>query len=59
MVALEYAGHTLIGFDDSSYRWISVKKFVWPGAGDNSDVLAALIVGEDSLPSNVRLPWNG
>lgn len=40
---LEYTGHTLILFDDRSYRWFSVKRFAWDGAGDDSAVLAALI----------------
>ncbi len=43
MVTLEYAGHKLIGFDDSSYRWISVKTFSLYEAGDDTDILAALI----------------
>jgi hypothetical protein len=43
MVTLEYAVHTHIGFDDSSYRWISVKKFTWSGAADDTAILAALI----------------
>lgn len=42
-VALEYTGHKLILFDDDSYRWFSVKRFEWDGAGDDSAVLAALI----------------
>jgi hypothetical protein len=42
-VAPEYTGHTLILFDDHSYRWFSVKRFVWDGACDDSTVLAALI----------------
>ena len=42
-VALEYTGHTLILFDDHSYRWFSVKRFTWDGTGDQSAVLAALI----------------
>jgi hypothetical protein len=41
--ALEYTGHTLILFDDHSYRWFSVKRFAWDGTGDDSAVLAALI----------------
>ena len=41
---LEYAGHTLITFDDQSYRWFSVKRFTWDGAGDGAAVLAALIL---------------
>ncbi|MBX9579658.1 MAG: hypothetical protein K2X87_05055 [Gemmataceae bacterium] len=40
---LEYAGHRLIGFDDHSYRWVSVKRFVWDGRGDDRDVLAASV----------------
>jgi hypothetical protein len=34
-VALEHTGHALIVFDDMSYRWVSVKRFVWdaPCAG--------------------------
>jgi len=40
---LEYTGHTLILFDDHSYRWFSVKRFTWDGAGDDAAVLAALI----------------
>ncbi len=42
-VTLEYAGHTLIPFDDRSYRWFSVKRFAWDGTGDDTAVLAALI----------------
>jgi len=42
-VTLECTGHTLIRFDDGSYRWISVKRFVWDGTGDDPAVLAALI----------------
>ena len=40
---LEYTGHTLILFDDQSYRWFSVKRFAWDGMGDDAAVLAALI----------------
>jgi hypothetical protein len=42
-VRLEYTGHTLIPFEDRSYRWFSVKRFAWDGAGDDTAVLAALI----------------
>ena len=42
-VALEYVGETVIGFDDDSYRWFSVKRFGWDCRGDDSDVLAGLI----------------
>jgi hypothetical protein len=40
---LEYTGHTLIPFDDRSYRWFSVKRFAWDRTGDDTVVLAALI----------------
>jgi hypothetical protein len=40
---LEYTGHTLIPFDDHSYRWFSVKRFMWDGSDDDAAVLAALI----------------
>lgn len=40
---LEYTGHTLILFDDGSFRWFSVKRFAWDGAGDEVVVLGALI----------------
>ena len=40
---LEYLGHSFIHFDDRSYRWFSVKRFVWDGTGDDAAVLAALI----------------
>jgi hypothetical protein len=40
---LEYTGHTLILFDDHSYRWFSVKRFAWDDTGDDTAVLAALI----------------
>ena len=43
MRGFEYTGHTLIRFDDHSYRWFSVKRFAWDGAGDDSTVLGALI----------------
>jgi hypothetical protein len=42
-VTLEYTGHTLILFDDRSYRWLSVKRFEWDCAGDDIAMLAALI----------------
>lgn len=42
-VTLEYTGHTLIGFDDDSYRWLSIKRFAWDGNGDDTAILAALI----------------
>jgi hypothetical protein len=42
-VTLEYTEHTLILFDDHSYRWFSVKRFAWDGTGDDTAVLAALI----------------
>jgi hypothetical protein len=35
--------HRLIGFDDDSYRWISIKCFPWDGQGEDPDVLTALI----------------
>jgi hypothetical protein len=41
--ALEYTGHTLILFEDRSYRWFSVKRFAWDGTGDDTAVVAALI----------------
>jgi hypothetical protein len=41
-VTLEYTGHTLILFDDRSYRWFSVKRFAWQGTGDDTAELAAL-----------------
>lgn len=40
---LEYAGHTLILFDDHSYRWFGVKRFAWDGTGDDTAVLAAIV----------------
>jgi len=42
LVALEYAGHILIGFDDRSYRWITVKRFTYKGSGSDEEILAAL-----------------
>lgn len=42
-VDLEYTGHTFILFDDLSFRWFSVKRFVWDGADNDTAVLAALI----------------
>jgi hypothetical protein len=35
--------HRLIRFDDSSYRWIDIKRFPWDGRGEDTGVLAAPI----------------
>lgn len=43
MVALEYTGHTMIHFEDHSYRWFNLIQFAWNGEGSDTDVLAALI----------------
>ena len=42
-VTFDYAGNSLISFDDDSYRWLIVKRFAWDGAGDDPEVLAALV----------------
>lgn len=43
MIDIDYVGHTLINFDDRSYRWIDIKRFAWNGVGDDDTVLAAII----------------
>jgi hypothetical protein len=43
VVALTYADHTLIRFDDHSYRWVDVKRFTWDGCGTDEATLSALI----------------
>lgn len=43
MVVLNEPEHTLVRFDDRSYRWIDVKRFPWDGVGDERSVLGALL----------------
>jgi hypothetical protein len=43
LATLEYISHTLIGFDDRSYRWVSVKRFTCDPAASDEALLSALV----------------
>jgi len=43
VAALDYADHTLIPFDDRSYRWVSVKQFACDPVASDESLLAALV----------------
>jgi hypothetical protein len=43
LIVLEYTDHTLIGFDDTSYRWISVKRFNFDRSASDEEALGAHI----------------
>lgn len=43
MVVLKEPEHTLVRFDDRSYRWIDVKRFPWDGMGEDRSVLGTLL----------------
>jgi hypothetical protein len=42
-VALKYLGETVIGLEDDTCRWVSVKRFEWSGRGKDPSVLTSLI----------------
>jgi hypothetical protein len=41
-VALDFNGETVVGLEDDSRRWVSVKRFGWDGHGDDAAVLTSL-----------------
>jgi hypothetical protein len=43
VVAIDYAGQTLIPFEDRSYRWVSVKRFTCDCGASDEEILAGLI----------------
>jgi hypothetical protein len=43
LASLEYAGYTFIGFEDRSYRWVTVKRFTCDPAANDETLLAALV----------------
>ncbi len=50
-VSLNYVGETVVGFEDDTYRRVSVKRFEWSGRGNDASVLASL-VGHPEYPDS-------